>query len=197
VDKKLAIPAYLASVASTLTLQDQILALCPSANDVSFEDYLSRWSSAFGAPAVPWPSKLSVWDRPGLQVAQVEASFADATQKARYLASVAPHSGDWLLALPITSCGLRLDDEAVRVAIGARLGLSYTQVQLWSGGGWHWMLRLATLWHWCVKMPQAEWPDIMPWMTPSAQLSSLLEFQPPKSRQVFAHGMVKGQMVFP
>jgi len=37
---------------------------------------------------------------------------------------MAPHSGDWLLALPITSCGLRLDDEAVRVAVGARIGLS-------------------------------------------------------------------------
>ena len=50
--------------------------------------------------------------------------MADATQKARYLASMAPHSGDWLLALLITSCGLRFDDEAVRVAVGARLGLS-------------------------------------------------------------------------
>ena len=122
----LAIPAYIASVASTLTLHDQIVALCTSANDASFEDYLSRWSSSFGAPAVPWSSKQSVWDRPGLQTdrARVEASFADATQKARYLASVSPHSGDWLLALPITSCGLRLDDEAVRVAVGARLGLS-------------------------------------------------------------------------
>ena len=27
-------------------------------------------------------------------------------------------SGDWLLAMPITSCGLRLDDEAVRVGVG-------------------------------------------------------------------------------
>jgi len=64
--------------------------------------------------------------RLGLQsdCARVEALVADATQKARYLALMAPHSGDWLLALPITSCGLRLDDEAVRVAIGARLGLS-------------------------------------------------------------------------
>jgi len=35
-----------------------------------------------------------------------------------------PHSGDWLLALPIANCGLRLDDEAVRVAVGMRLGFS-------------------------------------------------------------------------
>jgi len=41
-----------------------------------------------------------------------------------YLASVAPHSGDWLLALPIANCGLRLEDEAVRVAVGMRLGLT-------------------------------------------------------------------------
>ena len=32
-------------------------------------------------------------------------------------------SGDWLFALPITSCVLRLDDEAVRVAVTLRLGL--------------------------------------------------------------------------
>jgi hypothetical protein len=43
--------------------------------------------------------------------------------KARILATRAPHSGDWLYALPISSCGLRLDDEAVRVAVGLRLGL--------------------------------------------------------------------------
>jgi len=40
------------------------------------------------------------------------------------IASLAQHSGDWLLALPIANCGLRLDDEAVRVAVGMRLGLS-------------------------------------------------------------------------
>ena len=34
------------------------------------------------------------------------------------------NSGDWLLALPVTSCGLRLTDEAVRVAVALRLGCS-------------------------------------------------------------------------
>ena len=35
-----------------------------------------------------------------------------------------PHSGAWLQAWPITACGLRLDDEAIRVAVGLRLGVS-------------------------------------------------------------------------
>jgi len=35
-----------------------------------------------------------------------------------------PHSGDWLLAFPIANCGLRLDDEAVHVAVSMRLGLA-------------------------------------------------------------------------
>jgi len=56
--------------------------------------------------------------------ALIEDSFAEPSQKARFLASVAPHSGDWLLALPVANCGLRLDDEAVRVAVGMRLGLA-------------------------------------------------------------------------
>ena len=44
-------------------------------------------------------------------------------QRAFYLAASSPHSSDRLLALPIASCGLRLNDKAVRVAIGIRLGL--------------------------------------------------------------------------
>jgi len=43
---------------------------------------------------------------------------------ARFLAAVAPHNGDWLLALPVSSCGLRLADDAVRVAVALRLGCS-------------------------------------------------------------------------
>jgi len=42
--------------------------------------------------------------------------------KARLLAAASPHSGDWLHAAPITAVGLRLSDEAVRVAVAHRLG---------------------------------------------------------------------------
>jgi len=46
------------------------------------------------------------------------------SRRRQRVAAQAPHSGDWLLALPVANCGLRLDDEAVRVAVGMRLGLS-------------------------------------------------------------------------
>jgi len=42
--------------------------------------------------------------------------------KARLLAAASPHSGDWLHAPPITAVGLRLSDEAIRVAVAHRLG---------------------------------------------------------------------------
>ena len=45
------------------------------------------------------------------------------TIKARLLASTSKHSGDWLYATPISPCGLRLDEEAVRIAVGLRFGV--------------------------------------------------------------------------
>ena len=46
----------------------------------------------------------------------------DDRDRARLVAVIAPHSGDWLHALPISSCGLRLDDESIRIAVGLRRG---------------------------------------------------------------------------
>jgi len=93
--------------------------------------YLSCWSTS-AAPlqlghfqlrcSVNNPSETS-WDSK-MTGALIKDSFAEPSQKARFMASVAPHSGDWLLALFIANCGLRLDDEAVRVAVGMRLGLA-------------------------------------------------------------------------
>ena len=53
----------------------------------------------------------------------VESSLSSLFQRASFLAASSQHSGDWLYALPVASCGMLLDNEAVRVAIGLRLGL--------------------------------------------------------------------------
>ena len=58
----------------------------------------------------------------------MDSSMNSANHRASFLAASSQHSGDWLFALPIASCGLRLDDEAVRVAAGLRLGLDLCTV---------------------------------------------------------------------
>ena len=42
---------------------------------------------------------------------------------ARLLASASKHSENWFYAIPISSCGFRLDNEAIRIAVKLRLGL--------------------------------------------------------------------------
>ena len=37
--------------------------------------------------------------------------------------SVGTRSGDWLIALHASSCGLQLGNEAIQVAVGVRLGV--------------------------------------------------------------------------
>jgi len=67
----------------------------------------------------------------------VKAGLGISEDRARFLAVVSFHSGDPLHALPIAACGLRLDDEAVRVAVGLRLGINVcsTHLPLWRRGG--------------------------------------------------------------
>ena len=55
--------------------------------------------------------------------ASIESGLSTPLRLAAFNAARLRHSGDWLLALPITSCGLKLDDEAIRVAVGTRLAL--------------------------------------------------------------------------
>jgi len=82
--------------------------------------------SAFGTLPDDLPPKQPFWDRPGIlaDVAQVKSSLRTPAQLASFLAASSPHSGDWLQAMPVSSCGLRLDDEAVRIGVGLRLGLT-------------------------------------------------------------------------
>ena len=72
------------------------------------------------------PTKQSVWDRPGIAAdrALVESNLSTSFQLASFRAASSPHNGDWLFALPISPCGLCLDDEAVRIAVSVRLGMA-------------------------------------------------------------------------
>jgi len=121
----LAIPAFIASAASTLSNQDDILTDCVKSDSESFQAYLSAWSAKFGAVPDILPTKQPFWDSPGVleDKAQVETSLTSTHLRASFLAASTQHSGDWLFAMPISSCGLRLGDEAVTVAVGLRLGL--------------------------------------------------------------------------
>ena len=48
--------------------------------------------------------------------------YTEPSHGARLLAASAAHSGDWLHALPLAACGLHMSDDAIRVAVGLRLG---------------------------------------------------------------------------
>jgi len=121
----LALPAFVSSAASSLPLQDAILMKCACSYNSAFQNYLSLWSSAFGPLPEDLPPKQLFWDRPRVLAdrASVEPQMNSPLQQACFLVASSSHSGDWLFALPIASCGLRLDDEAVGVAVGIRLGL--------------------------------------------------------------------------
>ena len=105
----LALPAFLASAASTLHLQENILSGCACSDSV-LRTYLSEWSSSFGAIPDVLPPKQPFWDRPDILADQAlfRSSLTTPSQSAIFLVASSPHSGDWLFALPIASCGLTM-----------------------------------------------------------------------------------------
>src|SRR6218665_978563 len=66
-----------------------------------------------------------MWDRPLIESdkAVVSAAYSDPINRARLNAVTSPHTGYWLSTIPVRNCGLDLSNEAIRVAIGLRLGL--------------------------------------------------------------------------
>ena len=54
----------------------------------------------------------------------MEEAASSPLDRARLLAATAALGSEWIFVLPITACGLRRSNEAIRVAIRLRLGLS-------------------------------------------------------------------------
>ena len=123
----LAPSAFLASAAGTRTLQDLLLANVSHADIEDAEVCRTEqiWCSLSKSRLLSGLTAHSQKNWDGVitsgQHREIVETATD-SNRARILAVSAPHSGDWLNALPISSCGLRLNDDAVRVAVGLRVG---------------------------------------------------------------------------
>ena len=127
----LAAPAYLASAAGTL---DRVTNLLPARLHTTVDPAIAvaqqSWQSAVDPTTQP-PTAESAkrqqnWDDPGCRKTAVDLldRATDDYSRARLLASQEETSGAWLEALPIASVGLRMADDVVRVAVGARIGVN-------------------------------------------------------------------------
>ena len=121
--------AFLASAAGASTLVQQLLpARLQAVTNTTVEKALEAWKQGHNKPPPPVSesSKQKSWDTPHVETCfdSILESAPDATACARIEAAARPESGAWLHALPVSSLGLRMDDEVVRVATGLRLGVS-------------------------------------------------------------------------
>jgi len=91
----LALPAFLASAASTQSPQDDVLTDCVQCESDFLQSYLTVWSANFGDMLDALPTKQPFWDRPGVleDKAQVEASLVTAYHRASFSAASCQHSG--------------------------------------------------------------------------------------------------------
>ena len=75
--------------------------------------------------AVPTPtSSKKDWDRSRIDILfdTICTSCSDVESEARLPAAGSVESGAWLNAPPVSSLGLRMSDEAIRIAVGLRAG---------------------------------------------------------------------------
>src|SRR6218665_2016159 len=135
--------APLASAASTRVLQSSMLGHDHVVINIDEQEVLliQRWNEITGTthPDNQAAGKQAHWDRPLVNKVHESLieSCLDAYHQARLKETAARHAGDWLFALPISSCGLRMGDETIRVVVGLRLGTTificiYLYINLYS-----------------------------------------------------------------
>ena len=129
---QLAPSAFLASAAASSTLVHLILPSRLHTIPYTIKDEaLLHWAQGHEQPPPPPEAshKQKSWDSPRIEVA-VELlmdNAPDTRSRARLLAVTTKESGAWLNVLPVSSLGLRMDDESIQVAVGLRLGTPLCQ----------------------------------------------------------------------
>ena len=111
--------AFLASAAGTMDLQGRIQPSSPIRPSLATGQFRSRSTAPLGFAARIQRN----WDTACTEKAKKDLLAGSEDLRARLLSSQAAHSADWLYGLPVSSLGLRLDDDAVRIAVGIRLGV--------------------------------------------------------------------------
>ena len=118
--------AYLASLHATSALLEAFLLVTFTSFDPSLlDDVLSCLSKGHDfQPLVGVGAlKQKFWEQLRALAAanQLVESAKNDSDRAHWSASTAKESRAWLHGLPISSLGLRLDDHALRIAVGLRL----------------------------------------------------------------------------
>ncbi|XP_055353034.1 uncharacterized protein LOC129598964 [Paramacrobiotus metropolitanus] len=122
--EKLALPAFLASAYSVTRLATEITDFDPEVYCGTAEAEWQRVTEA-DLPAVEARKFQKMWDEPVIQTSVKmlsEKAQSDISSQARLLGVSTKDNGAWLDALPTASLGNLLNDSALRIAVGLRLG---------------------------------------------------------------------------
>ena len=100
---------------------------CPPISSDLMESGLALWGNDHEEPR---PTGSSATLKKSWYLPKVRATYEsllnsapDASSRARLLSVACKESGSWLDAPPVTSLGLCMDNEVIRIVLGLRLGL--------------------------------------------------------------------------
>ena len=123
---ELAPSAFLSSAAGC---QDLITCLLPLYSPpAALESAIQLWSRDHDHPPPQGVDRMKQkeWDAVRVQCIQrklISSTPVNSQSRARLLAAFTKESGYWLDAPPISSLGLRMEDEVIRIAVGLRIGV--------------------------------------------------------------------------